>query len=187
MAIRDVMRAGSAVAPASLLMLVNFLLADVRDGLGPFLGIFLIGKGWTPDRIGLVMSIGGFAGMIATTPLGILADATKPKRAVVVICAVLVTVASLAMLLVPSIAVVTAAQIATGIAGLTLGIVGQSGLAHQLGRNEAANHGGNVLAAVLAGLFGAAYGLTAVFVLMAGMAIGSILATLAIPPASIWS
>ncbi|MCW1840743.1 MFS transporter [Prosthecomicrobium hirschii] len=186
--------AGPVAAPASLLILVNFLLADVRDGLGPFLGIFLIEKGWTPDKIGLVMSVGGFAGMIATTPLGILADATKAKRAVVVVCAVLVTAASLAMLLLPSFAIVTSAQVATGIAGaaiapaiasLTLGIVGQTGLAHQLGRNEAANHAGNVLAAVLAGVFGAAYGLTAVFVLMGGMAIGSIVATLAIPPGSI--
>ena len=25
---------------------MNFSLADVRDGLGPFLGVFLIGHGW---------------------------------------------------------------------------------------------------------------------------------------------
>ena len=59
------------------LSLLCFALADVRDGLGPFLGIFLQSHGWTPDSIGYVMTIGGLAGMAVTTPLGALADATS--------------------------------------------------------------------------------------------------------------
>ena len=62
------------------LSLLCFALADVRDGLGPFLGIFLQSHGWTPDSIGYVMTIGGLAGMAVTTPLGALADATRHKR-----------------------------------------------------------------------------------------------------------
>lgn len=54
------------------LSLLCFALADVRDGLGPFLGIFLQSHGWTPDSIGYVMTIGGLAGMAVTAPLGIL-------------------------------------------------------------------------------------------------------------------
>lgn len=170
---------------------VNFFLADVRDGLGPFLGVFLIEKGWNTGTIGLVMTAGGLAGMLATTPFGALADATTAKRLVVGICAVLTIVASLAILLAPSVAVVTVSQIGTGIAGaaigpaiagLTLGLVGQSGLAHQLGRNEAWNHGGNVAAAALAGLFGWMYGFVAVFALMTGMAVLSIVSLLFIDP-----
>ena len=34
------------------LSLLSFSLADVRDGLGPFLGVYLQGKNWTPDEIG---------------------------------------------------------------------------------------------------------------------------------------
>ncbi len=162
---------------------LNFFLADVRDGLGPFLGVFLVEQGWKADSIGLVMMVGGLAGMVATTPLGMLADAVRSKRAVVAVSAVLVVVATLALLLYPSGPVVTLAQIATGltgaaigpaIAGLTLGLVGQAGLAAQLGRNEAWNHAGNFAAAGLAGLFGYFYGLTAVFVLMSLMAVGSL-------------
>lgn len=173
---------------------VNFFLADVRDGLGPFLGIFLIGKNWDTATVGLVMTIGGIAGMLATTPLGALADASKAKRFMIAFCAALTIAASLAILFVPSFAFVTASQIATGIAGaaigpavagLTLGLVGQKGLAHQLGRNEAWNHGGNVAAAAGAGVFGYAFGLTAVFVLMTAMAAGSIAAVLAIKPSDI--
>ncbi|KTQ97988.1 major facilitator transporter [Aureimonas ureilytica] len=170
---------------------VNFFLADVRDGLGPFLGIFLVGQGWSTATIGLVMTIGGIAGMLATTPLGALADASKAKRFMVGFCAALVIVASLAILFLPNFAFVTASQIATGIAGaaigpaiagLTLGLVGQDGLAHQLGRNEAWNHGGNVFAAAGAGFFGYEFGLPAVFILMTVMAAGSIAAILMINP-----
>ncbi|WP_152046575.1 MFS transporter [Aureimonas psammosilenae] len=173
---------------------VNFFLADVRDGLGPFLGIFLIGKGWDTTSIGLVMTVGGIAGMLATTPLGALADASKAKRFMIGFCAALTILASLAILFLPSFAFVAASQIATGIAGaaigpavagMTLGLVGQSGLAPQLGRNEAWNHGGNVFAAVGAGFFGYEFGLPAVFVLMTLMAVGSIVAVLMIRPGDI--
>jgi MFS family permease len=170
---------------------VNFFLADVRDGLGPFLGIFLIGQGWSTATIGVVMTIGGIAGMLATTPLGALADASKAKRFMIGFCAALVIIASLAILFVPSVTFVAASQIATGIAGaaigpavagLTLGLVGQKGLAAQLGRNEAWNHGGNVFAAAGAGFFGYEFGLTAVFILMTAMAVGSIVAVMMIKP-----
>ncbi len=173
---------------------VNFFLADVRDGLGPFLGIFLIGQGWSTATIGVVMTIGGIAGMLATTPLGALADASKAKRFMVGFCAALVIVASLAILFVPTVTFVAASQIATGIAGaaigpavagLTLGLVGQKGLAPQLGRNEAWNHGGNVFAAAGAGFFGYEFGLTAVFILMTAMAVGSIIAVMMIKPEDI--
>ncbi|MCK5931599.1 MAG: MFS transporter [Fulvimarina manganoxydans] len=173
---------------------LNFFLADVRDGLGPFLGVFLIGQGWSAATIGYVMTVGGIAGMLATTPLGALADATRAKRAMVAICAVLAILASLLILFVPTVPMVAASQIATGIAGaaigpaiaaLTLGLVGQAGLAFQLGRNEAWNHGGNVVAAALSGLFGYWYGLPAVFVLMTIMAVGSLVALALIDPSDI--
>jgi hypothetical protein len=42
---------------------LNFFMADVRDGLGPFLGVYLQSKSWSPAEIGLVMTIGALAGM----------------------------------------------------------------------------------------------------------------------------
>lgn len=59
------------------LSILCFALADVRDGLGPFLGVFLQSEGWTPDTIGFVASLGGFAGMAAAVPAGAFADATR--------------------------------------------------------------------------------------------------------------
>jgi MFS family permease len=173
---------------------LNFFMADVRDGLGPFLGVFLQQQDWSPAEIGLVMTIGGLVGMIATTPAGALVDKTKAKRAIMVVAALAIIVASFVILFVPDFVVTAVAQAVSGIAGaaipaaiagITLGLVKQKGYAHQLGRNEAFNHAGNMTAAILAGVFGYLFGLSAVFVVMAAMAAASIAATAAIDPRQI--
>jgi hypothetical protein len=55
---------------------LNLFMADVQGGLGPFLGVFLQGRHWTPAEIGVVMTVGGIAGMAVTTPIGALVDRT---------------------------------------------------------------------------------------------------------------
>jgi len=56
---------------------LNFFMADVRDGFGPFL---VQGKSWSPEEIGLVMTIGGYAGVIAIRGGEYLG--AKPRRVV---------------------------------------------------------------------------------------------------------
>jgi MFS family permease len=142
---------------------LNFFMADVRDGLGPFLGVFLQQHDWSSARIGLVMTIGGLVGMLATAPAGAFIDRTKAKRAVMIAAALAIVAASFIIFFIPHFAVTTAAQAVNGIAGaaipaaiagITLGLVKQKGYPHQLGRNEAFNHAGNFTAAALAGAFG---------------------------------
>lgn len=173
---------------------LNFFMADVRDGLGPFLGVFLQQRHWSPGEIGIVMTIGGLAGMVTTTPLGMLVDRITAKRGLIIAMAVATVVASCLLLYSASFAMTAASQIVSGIAGaaiapsiaaITLGIVKQKGFAHQLGRNEAFNHGGNVFAAVLAGVFGYTFGLAAVFVVLSGMAVLAVIAVLMIDPKKI--
>jgi hypothetical protein len=58
----------------------NFFLADVRDGLGPYLAIYLLTiQKWDEASIGVVMSIATAAGIVAQTPAGGLIDATAPS------------------------------------------------------------------------------------------------------------
>jgi predicted MFS family arabinose efflux permease len=168
---------------------LNFFMADVHSGLGPFLGVFLQARHWSPSEIGVAMTIGGIAGMVVTTPFGALVDQTRAKRAVVVAAAIVIAAGSCAILLRPDFLIVASAQVVTGIAAaaigpaiaaITLGLVRQRGFAHQLGHNEAFNHGGNVAAAVLAGIGGYLFGLGAVFVVLAVMAALSVAATLGI-------
>ncbi len=160
-----------------------FFMADVSDGLGPFLGVYLQSKGWTPAEIGIAMTAGGLAGVAATTPFGMLVDKTRFKRGLVVLAAISIVAASMAILFAPGLQVTIAAQLLNGavaavigpaIAAITLGLVLQKGFAHQLGRNEAFNHAGNVVAALLAGGLGYLFGIGAVFFVMAGMAVAAI-------------
>lgn len=49
---------------------LNFFLADVRDGLGPYLAIYLLAvHKWDPASIGVVMTIAGIAGLLTQTLL----------------------------------------------------------------------------------------------------------------------
>ncbi|MBS0971950.1 MFS transporter [Serratia rubidaea] len=171
------------------LCLLSFFMSDVRDGLGPFLGVFLINDRWSAEDIGYVMTAGGIAGLVATLPAGILADATAHKRLLVSLAALLIMSGTLLLWFFPHPLMVYASQVTAGVsaaligplmAGLTLGLVGQRLFAHQLGRNEAYNHGGNMLSALLAGAASWFWGLGAVFLLMIVMTCGALMAAFAI-------
>jgi MFS family permease len=170
---------------------LNFFLADVRDGLGPYLAIYLLTvQKWDEASIGIVMSVAALAGIVAQTPAGALIDKTTAKRAAIVVAAVIVTLGSIVLPLYPGFLFVATTQALTGIAAavfapalaaITLGIVGPKAFARRIGRNEAFNHAGNATAATLAGIAAYFFGPVAVFWLMAAMAVASIFATLAVP------
>ena len=95
-------RGGSVVActvpknraspPYRSLDALNFFLADVHGGLGPYLAVYLLTvRHWDEAEIGIMMSIAGIAGIIAQTPAGALVDAVRAKRAIIVIAALIVT------------------------------------------------------------------------------------------------
>jgi predicted MFS family arabinose efflux permease len=168
---------------------LNFFMADVRDGLGPFLGVFLQQNGWNAAAIGGVMTLAGMAAVVLTTPLGVFVDQTRAKRAMLVACALLIITACGINFFAPAFALTAAAQTVTAVAGaailpliasVTLGLVGQAGYPRQLGRNAAFRHAGTATSALLAGGLGYLFGLAAVFVLMGVMAIGAIMATVMI-------
>ena len=174
---------------------LNFFLADVRDGLGPYLAIYLLTeRKWDEASIGSVMSLAALAGIVAQTPAGALIDRSSAKRGLMVVAAIGVTAASLTLPFVAQFTAVTATQVlahaassifAPGVAAVSLGIVGLGAFARRTGRNEAFNHAGNAVAAAIAGLAAYFYGPGAVFWLIAAMALGSVAATLSIPRAAI--
>src|SRR5260370_8836285 len=60
---------------------LNFFLADVRDGLGPYLAIYLLTEqNWDQASIGVVMSVAALAGILAQTPAGALIARGRAKR-----------------------------------------------------------------------------------------------------------
>src|ERR1700753_4466064 len=58
---------------------LNFFLADVQSGVGPFLAIYLAASGWNEQNIGMVLTGGGIAAIVAQTPAGAFADRKRPK------------------------------------------------------------------------------------------------------------
>jgi MFS family permease len=169
----------------------NFFLADVRDGLGPYLAIYLLTvQKWDQASIGVVMSIATAAGIVAQTPAGGFIDATRSKRAVMVAAAIVVTAASLLLPLFSSFFPVAASQATAhaaaavfgpGLAAVSLGIVGHAAFTRRVGRNESFNHAGNAFAAVTAGATAYMWGPTVVFYLLAAMSMASLLSLLIIP------
>ncbi|MBA2401366.1 MAG: MFS transporter [Bradyrhizobium sp.] len=174
---------------------LNFFLADVRDGLGPYLAIYLLTEQkWDEASIGVVMSVAALAGIAAQTPAGALIDRSTAKRALMVAAAILVTLACLTLPLIQRFELVAATQavaaaagaiFAPAVAAVTLGIVGPKAFARRTGRNEAFNHAGNAVAAGIAGITAYSFGPIVVFWLLAAMAMVSILATLSIPASAI--
>lgn len=167
---------------------LNIFLADVRDGVGPYLAIYLLAtQHWDPGSIGIAMSAMGIATVVAQTPAGWLIDTLKQKRLLIVIAALLVGLSCAAITLVPTLPFIIAAQILNGmavaifppaVAAITLGLVGPQRFAARMGRNEAFNHGGNVAAAALAGLAGFYLGREWIFYLVAAIALASAVSVL---------
>jgi len=65
---------------------VNFLLADVRGALGPYLNVFLVTRQhWSLSEVGLVTTIGGLLELASQTPIGAAIDETRAKRGAIVV------------------------------------------------------------------------------------------------------
>ena len=175
--------------PTRTLDALNFFLADVRDGLGPYLAIYLIAvrgpaQGWNEATVGAILTIAGIVGLISQTPAGSLIDRGKNKPRIVMIAALLVTLSSISLPIVSgftavavtqSIAAVAGAVFAPAISAITLGLVGPKLFAKRVGRNEAFNHAGNAVSAALAGVLAWKFGPVVVFWLMGGLTVASII------------
>ena len=174
---------------------LNFFLADVRGGLGPYVGVFLLTQAqWNQVTIGAVLTVSGLIGITLHTPIGTLIDATHFKRGLIIGGTFALAVSALAIAWAPILPVVLTADILMAVAGaifaptvaaITLGISSQQGLPARLGRNAAFDRAGNIFIAVLAGLVGWGFSQRSVFYLVPLFAVLTSLAVLSIPAHSI--
>lgn len=174
---------------------LNFFLADIRGGLGPYVGVFLLTQAnWNQATIGTVLTVSGLIGITLHTPIGALIDTTHFKRQLIIVGACALAVSALAIAWAPFLPVVLTADILMAVAGaifaptvaaITLGITRQQVLPARLGRNAAFDRAGNIFIAVLAGLVGWSLSQRAVFYLVPLFAVLTSLAVLSIPAHSI--
>ena len=142
---------------------LNFFLADVQTGVGPFLAIYLAGYKWNEERVGLALTVGGIAGILMQTPAGALVDRFRSKRALIAAGIVALAAGALLIAFLPAFWSVISAQVLIGgtssifgpaICAVSLGIVGHHLFDRRQGRNQTFNSAGNVVAAVSMGLLG---------------------------------
>src|SRR5215218_11505467 len=155
---------------------LNFLLADVRGGLGPYVSVFLVTEAhWDQATIGAVLTVSGIIGITLHTPVGALIDTTHRKRALLIAGVVALSACALAIAWAPTLPVVLAADItmavlgavfAPTVAAITLGLVGREFLAARLARNAAFDRIGNLFIAATAAAVGTAFSLQTVFYLV---------------------
>ena len=167
-------------APLRPVEWLNFFLADVQTGLGPFLAAYLASNHWTPSSVGYLLTFGGLVGVAMQTPAGAIVDRTRHKRTLLVGALIVLVAGALTLLAPPAPALVYAAQflisttgpfLAPTVAAITLGMVGAKAFNAQFGRNQAFNSAGNVFTALL--IAGASYllGYRSIFVIAALMSI----------------
>jgi MFS family permease len=170
---------------------INFLLADVRGALGPYLNVFLvIQQHWSQTEVGLVTTISGLLGLAVQTPIGAAIDETRAKRGAIVLALAVLGIGSAIIFAWPSfwpVVITNSLMTIVGdvfgpaVAALTLGLYARNQLARRMGRNSAFDHAGNVAIAVVAAAVGYAFSQRAVFLLAPVFAVLAGIAVLSIP------
>jgi MFS family permease len=164
-AMATVLTASDALPPSDSLRALdrlNFFLAALQSGFGPFVAIYLADRGWTAADIGFVLTAGGLAGLLTQVPAGELLDFVQSKRTLVGAASVTVALAALIYALWPLFPSVLAASVlqgatggilGLGVAAISLGLVGRDALGERLGRNQRfASIGSFVAAGVMGGI-----------------------------------
>jgi len=174
---------------------INFLLADVRGALGPYLNVFLVTQQhWSQSEVGLVTMISGLLGLGVQTPIGAAIDETRAKRGAIVLALAVLGIGAVIIfawpsfwpvLLANSLMAVVGDVFGPAVAAMTLGLFARPLLARRMGRNSAFDHAGNVAIALVAGAVGYAFSQRAVFLLVPVFAMLTMIAVLSIPAKAI--
>ena len=189
-------RDGSLPVKRSLwaLDLLNFFLADVQTGFGPFVAVYLTTHKWTEVEIGLALSLGTITAMVSQIPAGAVVDAMRRKRVAAAAGIIAVIGAALMVAVLPTRLPVAVAEILHGVASciitpavaaISLRLVGHAALGERLGRNASFASIGNGLAAGVMGGIGTYLSSGAVFWLTAFLGLPALLALWRIAPAGV--
>ena len=172
--------AGSPVDSLKALDWLNFFLAALLTGFGPFVTVHLAENGWAPASIGAILTISGLAGLATQVPAGELIDVIRSKRALLGAAAIAVALALTIFGLrsdFPFVAGVAIIQGCVGsvlgpsVAAISLGLVGHDALAERLGRNQRFASIGGLSAAAIMGAIGYLLSTQDIFLVAAALAI----------------
>ncbi|KND59946.1 Permease of the major facilitator superfamily [Candidatus Burkholderia verschuerenii] len=164
---------------------LNFFVANVQTGFGPFIASYLAANKWTQGEIGLMLSVGTISAMASQLPAGALVDAMRNKKFAALSAIVAIIASALLLAASPTFIPVFAAEVLHGfascmlvpaMAAISLALVSRADLGDRLGRNARWASIGSALTAALMGAFGEYLSLRSVFFLTAALALPAIVA-----------
>jgi MFS family permease len=170
---------------------LNFFIANLQTGFGPFIAVYLTGDKWTQGEIGVALSVNAAVTMLAQLPAGAFVDWLPQKRlaAAIGLCAVAISAVLLALF--PTKLPVMLAQALHGfsscvlfpaVAAITLNRVGRAAYAERLGRNARFAAIGSATGAAIMGAAGTYLFSGSVFWLAAALCLPALLAVQRLPP-----
>ncbi len=142
---------------------LNFFVANVQTGFGPFIASYLAANKWTQGEIGLMLSVGTVSAMASQLPAGALVDALRNKKGAAAAAIIAIIVAALLLGASPTTISVFTAEVLHGfascmlvpaMAAISFALVSRADLGDRLGRNARWASIGSALTAALMGAFG---------------------------------
>jgi MFS family permease len=170
---------------------VNFFLANVQTGFGPFIASYLATNRWTQGEIGVALSVGTATAMLSQVPAGALIDAIHNKKAAGAAAILAIAACALLLAVSPTLIAVIAAEVFHGfvssmltpaIAAISFALVGRRALGDRLGRNARFASIGSAVAAALMGAAGEYSSARSVFWLTAALTVPALFALSMIEP-----
>jgi MFS family permease len=164
---------------------LNFFVANVQTGFGPFIASYLATHKWTQGEIGLALSVGTISAMVSQVPGGAAVDALRNKKAAAAWAIIAIIASAVLLAASPTVLPVMAAEVFHGfascmlvpaMAAISFALVGRGDLGDRLGRNARWASIGSAVAAGLMGLFGEYFSARAVFWLTAALAAPALIA-----------
>jgi MFS family permease len=182
---RNVLRGSISKQSRQGLDWLNFFLADIQTGFGAFLAFYLADLGWDKGQVGLALSAGTVAGLIAHIPGGAIVDWVPWKRGFAALGIAMIAASGLILALTPTFTLVFAAEILHGLSGgivtpaiaaISLGLVGRGAMSARTGRNNSYDAAGNALTAGAMGAAGQYIAKSAIFFGAAALCIPALVA-----------
>ncbi len=173
---------------------LNFFIANVQTGFGPFIAVYLTENRWTTAEIGFALSIGTICSLVSQVPAGALVDAMRDKRIAVWFGSIAICGTALLYALSPTQPAVYLAEVLHGlassvmgpaIAAVTLTLVGRAAFSERVGRNARFASVGNGIAAGVMGAAGSFVSASSVFWLTAALGVPTLMALRMIGPETI--
>ncbi len=102
---------------------LNFFVANVQTGFGPFIAAYLASQAWTQGQIGLALSIGTLTTVVVQMPAGAMVDAIRDKRRLATFAVAAIAGCALVLAAFPERLPVLVAEVMHGVASCLLGPV----------------------------------------------------------------